>query len=165
MEAVAALALACNITQIVEYAGKIVLLIRETHKTGASEENIVLEYTAKRLGDLSKTLSTSLNSTPNQLPITSVESELQARASEILKVAEELQSKLNDLKSKGGHRETLRKTYLTVRKKNDIDKLEKRLRDQEKLLDTGLLVRLRYVYILEATLLTIYLNLVCALRN
>jgi hypothetical protein len=102
MEAVAALALACNVIQMVQLASKVILVLHETHKNGAAEENIAVENTSKQLHDLSKTLSTSLNSTQNQLPTTSAESQLQELALESLKIAKELQSELNHLKSKKG---------------------------------------------------------------
>jgi len=147
MEAVAALSLACNVIQMVDYAGKIVLVIRETYNSGASKDNIGLEKRAKCLGDLSKNLSTSLNRAQTQSHTTPTESKLQVQAAESLKIAEELQSELNQLKSKGGRREGLRKGWRAIRKKGDISKLEKRLHDQESLLDSGLLVHLKYVYL------------------
>jgi hypothetical protein len=159
MEGVAAFALACNVIQVVDFASKIFSVIHEIHKTGASEENKVLEETTEQLGDLSRKLSTSLGCTQNQSQTKSADIKLQAVASEILKIAAELKSELNHLKCTNvGRRESLRKGWRTFRKKGDIEKLEKRLQNQRSLLDTGLLVHLKYVYILEAVSPTNYLD-------
>jgi hypothetical protein len=148
MEGLAAFSLACNIIQVVDFASKAVSVIYKTYKTGATEENISLEHTSKHLLGLSKNLSTSLNCGQGQPSIASAEFELQILASECVKIAEKLQDELNYLKSKGGRRERLRKSWYAIRKKDDIKMLEKSLHDQETLLNTGLLLRVRYVHLL-----------------
>lgn len=147
MEGLAAFALACNVIQVVDSASKAVSVIYKTYKTGATEENIELENTSKHFLELSKNLSTSLKSTQAQSSNSPVDSELQGLASECLQTAEKLQQELDYLKSRGSRLERLRTSFHAFRKEDGITKLEKRLRDQETLLNTGLLLRLRYVYI------------------
>lgn len=145
MEAVAALALACNVVQVVDFGLKTASKCREIYNKGHTAEHQDLEDTSKHLAEITGNLSVSIQNAQTNKPLTKDDHELQSLAQRCTESANNLQEELDKLKSPGrlGKRAALLKTWQSMRKSNDIKRIKDKLLEHEAVLNTRLLSRLR----------------------
>ena len=138
MDPTVAFSLVCGIVQLVDFSAKVVKKCHELYKDGVSSENREAEEMASHLTDLRANLD---------FPDESVGNDLLDLATKCSRTAEELVAELEKLKVDGPHRkrQVARKTFRTLLKGTPIDRIQKRLAEYEKHLDTRVLVDLRFV--------------------
>lgn len=145
MEAITALALACNVVQVVHYGLKTAFTCREIYKKGSTAEHQDLEYTSKHLAEITGNLRASIQNARTNKPLTKDDHELQSLAQRCTESANNLREELDKLKlpDSQGKRAALLKTWRSVRKSNDIKRINDKLCEDERVLNTRLLSRLR----------------------
>lgn len=140
MEALAALALACNLIELVSFSGEVIQVARDVYQSGKIDAD--LSERASRLAILSHNVAQSLDSCPN--PNTQAESDLLKTARECHEVSIELEAMLGDLsspkKSKLGALGAALKTRISHRGR--IKKLQTRMVNCQNQMDSGLLLRI-----------------------
>ena len=139
MDPTAAFSLACGIIQVVDFSAKVVKKCHELYREGVSSENKEAEEMASNLTDLRAKLDFSDES---------VGTELLDLGSNCSRTAEELIAELEKLKVDGPHRkrQVARKTLKIMLKGSPIDRIQKRLDEYQKHLDSKILVDLRFVH-------------------
>lgn len=143
MEAIAAFGLACNILQVLDSANKVVCLGLEVYKNGVSADNAELEQASEHLFTLCTGLDSSLAATRSP-PTTAADGEVRLLAAECSATIDKLKDVLQKLKSTGTRWNALLKTAQAVRTRAKIDKIGARVEKLQGLLNTSILVRLRY---------------------
>ena len=147
LDPMSALGLACNIIQIVDFSLEAVAKFRELCKDGASSGNRELEDMTVRLKGLRANLVTVDPTTRQSRPVFVDDKELQALAEECCETADELTAELDTLKTSGSHkkRQAVQKLYRSIRRKSVVEGIQKKLDGYQKVLDTRILVNLRFV--------------------
>ncbi len=145
MEALPAFALACNVFQVVDFGLKTASKCREIYKEGSTIEHQDLGYTTKHLADITANLSTLIQNAATNQPLTKENHELQVLAHKCTECANNLRDELNKLKVPGrqGKRAAVLKTWKSLWKSDEIKQIKDKLCEYERVLDTGLLSRLR----------------------
>lgn len=140
MEPLSVFSLVCGVIQIVDFSTKVVQKCRELYRDGALPENEEIETMASHLTDLRTNL---------KLPSLRKCDELVDLAAKCSDTAQELIVEVQNLKINGTHtiRQAISKTIKTMRKKSAIDEIQRRLEKYRKLLDSRILVDLRWVRI------------------
>ena len=148
LDPMSALGLACNIIQIVDFSLEAVAKFRELYKDGASSENRELEDMTVRLKGLRANLVTVDPITRQSRPVFVDDKELQALADQCCKTADELTAELHTLKIRGPHkrRQAVQKLYKSMRRKSVVKEIQTKLDGYQKVLDTKILVNLRFVH-------------------
>ena len=138
MDPVTVFSLVCGVIQIVDTSMEVAKKCRELYKNGASSEDREIENMAKHLTDLYENLDPRAQDGPR---------ELQDLCSKCSNTAQQLCTEVQKLKVNGPHRkrEAVVKTVKAVWKRNIIDDIQKQLDGYQKLLDSNILVDLRFV--------------------
>ena len=143
MDAIAALSLACNVTQVVRFSMDVVSKCQELYREGSLSEYDHLEYMTNHLLDLRNALvsPTAQGNQPcqDQLLLDLVE--------KCAITARELSEELRKLKINGPHnkREVFRKSATSLWKKSSIERIQTRLDEYRKILDSRILLGIRSV--------------------
>ena len=144
MDPLTAFSLACGVIQVVDFSIKVLAKCKEIHDHGALAEHQEVEEITNHLTDLRMDTSLPQSSGSTQSPD---DRELRELAKTCSTTAEQLVAKLQTLKIEGPHkkREAFFKTVKALREKREIHDLEKRLNRHRSVLDTKILVTLRFV--------------------
>ena len=144
MDPLTAFSLACGVIQVVDFSMKVLAKCKEFHDHGALSEYQEVEEITKHLTNLRLDALPPHSSGTTQTPDDRELRELLKTCSE---TAEQLVAKLQTLKIKGSHkkRQAIVKTVKAFREKKEIQDLEKRLNSYHRVLDTKILVNLRFV--------------------
>ena len=139
MDPCTALSLFCNIVQVVDFSTKVVKKCRELYKYGVTLENQEIEEMAKHLTDL----HTNLDLTDR-----GVMDDLLDLGSKCSQTAQELIAEVRELSVNQPHRkrQIIGKTIKAIWKRSAIEDIQKRLEDYRKLLDSRILVDLRFAH-------------------
>ena len=139
MDPTVAFGLVCGIIQVIDFSTKVVKKCHELYRDGASSENKEAEEMANHLTDLRAKLDFSDES---------VGKDLLDLGSKCSSTAQELVAELEKLRINGPHRkrQSLNKSFKAMLKKKDMEKIQKRLEGYQKLLDSRILVDLRFVH-------------------
>ena len=144
MDPVTAFSLACGVIQVVDFSIKVLAKCKEIYDHGALSEHQEIEEITKHLADLQIDTSLPQSSGIAQTP---ADRELWELAKTCSATAEQLVAKLQNLKIEGPHkkRQAIAKTVKAFREKKEMQDLEKRLNSCRSVLDTKILVSLRFV--------------------
>lgn len=155
LDPVSALSLACNIIQIVDFSIKAAAKFRELCKDGVSSENHELEDMAARLKGFQANLIAINPATGESKALFGDERDLQALAEECCKTADDLTAELGTLKTSGPHkkRQAALTFFRSMRRRSVVEGIQRRLDGYRKVLDTRILINLRFVlfYLLTRT--------------
>jgi hypothetical protein len=147
-EALAVIGVVASIAQLIDFSTSIVVKSRQLRKSanGALLENTEIDVTAQKLLGLSSSLQQSLRPLFQPAPITQDDQALHDLAEGCIGVASELIAALEKLKlrEKKNVFKSWRKALKCVWSRDEIESIEKRLVAYQKVLDTQLLVSLRY---------------------
>jgi hypothetical protein len=138
MEPISALSLACNVLQLVEQAIEAARACKQIYDRGSLEQNDNLEELAEAVATANKDLTHELTRkhSVRNVRVTQL-------AKEATETALELQKVLNNIKfAKGpgnGVSRAFKQTIRTLIKRGSIERLEVRLKNQEKTLRSGLI--------------------------
>lgn len=130
--------LVCGVVQIVDTSMEVATKCRELYKDGASSEDREIEEMAKNLMDLHRNLDPRAQDGPG---------ELQDLFSKCSDTAQQLCTEVQKLKVNGPHRkrEVVVQTVKAMWKRSTIEAIQKQLEGYQKLLDSNILVELRFV--------------------
>ena len=147
LDPVSALALACNIIEIVDFSLKAVGKFRELYRDGASSEHQELENMTARFKSLRTNFTIVKQRTRESEKLLVDDKDLHALADECFKTADELTAELNTLKISGQHkrRQVVGKFFRSMRRKSVVDGLQRKLNSYKEQLNTRILVNLRFV--------------------
>ena len=139
MDPSAAFSLVCGIIQVIDFSTKVVKKCHELYRDGVSSEKKDAEEMANYLTDLRGKL---------EFPDESVDKDLLDLGSKCSSTAQELVAELEKLKVNGPHRrqQSLNMSFKAFLKRNSMDKIQKRLEGYQRLLDSRILVDLRFVH-------------------
>lgn len=145
MDPLTAFGLTCNVIQVIDAGVKAVKLCREIHDHGATKADIRLADTAEKLQTCYNRLDTSLQSKPSN-SLTQSEVELQTLSKKCSSTSKELYNELRSLQksSGGGRRETVSKLARRFTRGKTIKRLQEDLNRYQQVLDTVVLVDVRY---------------------
>jgi pyruvate/oxaloacetate carboxyltransferase len=137
-EALAALAIACNVIQVISFCHETVDLAIKIHKQGTADVGLL--QSTKRIEALSQQLDLSIQSTQIGTGLSPAQKELSDIAKDCSSTAKQLSVELDKIsKSRGG---TVFKTARTLLKKSKLEKLESTMQQHRQVLDSRLLVQL-----------------------
>ena len=144
MDPLTAFSLACGVIQVVDFSMKVLAKCKEIHDHGALLEHQEVEDITKHLNNLRIDTSVPQSSESTQI---SDDRELRELLKTCSATAEQLVAKLQTLKVDGPHkkRQAIVKTVKAFREKKEIQDLEKRLNNYRTVLDTKILINLRFV--------------------
>ena len=144
MDPLTAFSLACGVIQVVDFSMKVLAKCKEIHDHGALSEHQEVEEVTRHLTDLRIDVSPPQSPEPTQTPD---DRELQDLVKICSATAQQVVAKLQTLKVEGPHkkRQAIVKTMKSLREKREIHDLEKRLNSYRSVLDTKILVNLRFV--------------------
>jgi len=152
MEALAALSVASNVIQIVEFGTKLAAQSLELYRDGKLGQHEGLENVVNNLNQATNSLSNQLKQSVPTANLTKDESELLTIAGKCQDVSAELLAQLDDLKLEDGplhkKRRIVKKVIKSATKKTTIERLSTELEGYREVLDTQVLVRLRYALLL-----------------
>jgi hypothetical protein len=142
MDPVSALGLACNVMQIISFCHETITLCKRLHRDGSSDPN--LDHVTSHLSRLSNNLRDSIDAAKQGVPLKQQEKELQSIANECYKASTALQLELAKVAnvSVGSHRSAIKATLKTVWRKSNLEKLEKTMNTNQRLLESKLLEQL-----------------------
>jgi hypothetical protein len=143
MDPLSALGLACTVMQVISFAHETISICKRLHRDGSS--NPELGYCASHLSTLSAHLRRSIEDTAKQkTSLNQQEKELQSIANECYHASMALQVELSNVAnpSVGSHRTAIRATLKNVWRRSDLEKLEKTMVANQRLLETKLLEQL-----------------------
>lgn len=142
MEAIAALGLACNVMQLIDFSGEVISIARHAYSAGSVEDD--LSDRVSRLVDLSTAVKKSLSSASK--PATAAQRDLEEIARKCHHASVELQDEIKNLcPPAGGKRSVVRAigtSLKTVARKGRLKKLEDNMLQWQKAMDSGLLLRI-----------------------
>lgn len=141
LEALAILGVACNVMQIISFAGEFVAVCKRICETGNPEPNLCDH--GKRLTEL----STGLKQTMAQSlePLTDHDKAVVAIADECISAAQALQTEIISLSAQQEPRDIKRAVWLAMKsrlRKNKVQRLERTLDGVRKSMESYLLVRI-----------------------
>lgn len=135
MEAVAVLALACNVSQLVEQSLQIGTIVKEIYQDGSLKSHDELRLESESLQKFATDVKTPQHSTSEQ--------ELKSIADDCIEIAKSLQQDFKQLTSTGRWVADIKTGWRAYRKRESIEKLVQRLERHQQRLNTGLLVSIR----------------------
>ena len=151
MEALAGLSIACNVLQIVSFIHKTFLLCERLYERG--EANPALGTNAKAMAALAKILRhTVLNPPGGASPVTEADYELERIAKECLTSTQCLTAKLEALEVTESRRsltKTAKSAFKLWWRSGEFQKLVEEMREYQKTLDSGLLLRIWFVLLFK----------------
>lgn len=139
MDPLSAFSLTCGVIQVIDFSTKAAKKCHELYRDGASSDNKEIEDMAKYLTGLRTNLDlTDGGGVDNLLDL----------GSKCSTTAEELVAELEKMRVDGPRRkrQAVKKTFKAMLKRNPIDDIQKRLEEYRKLLDSTILVDLRFVH-------------------
>lgn len=149
MESIAALGLASNIIQIVDFSTRIISRGRDLYNStdGQAAEHVVLHDAVKRLSELLVSLEGPKK--PRDVrKVTTADRQLMQLKAETVKAARELQEALNkariDKKGRNKRWQSVQQALLSVRSDKQISALVLRLDKIREQVDTAVLISIRY---------------------
>lgn len=149
MDPLSAFALACGVIQVVDFGLKVVVKCRELYKDGASSENKEISTMARHLKCLTVDLKLpDTVQTPGSVAhVYNDEGELPGLAQKCSETADELIGELDKLSIRGPRkrRDAIRKAIKASWGKNTVGDIQRRLEAHRELLDTSVLINLRFV--------------------
>ena len=124
---------------MIDFSTKVVKKCHELYRDGVSSENKDAEEMANHLTELRGKL---------EFPDESVDKDLLDLGSKCSSTAKELVAELEKLKVDERHRkrQSLNKSFKAILKKNSMEKIQKHLEGYQRLLDSRILVDLRFVH-------------------
>ena len=139
MDPTAAFGLVCGIIQVIDFSTKVVKKCHELYRDDVLPEHKEAEEMAHHLTGLRAKLD---------LPNESVGRDLLDLGAKCSSTAQELIAELEKMKVDGPHRkrQSLNKSFKAIFKRKEMGKIQKRLEGYEKLLDSRILVDLRFVH-------------------
>jgi hypothetical protein len=153
MESIAALSLASNIIQVVEFSSRIISRGYELYQSadGRREEHVILDNAVKNLSALHSTLQNSGRSrSEDKLSMADKQLiKLQIESGMVAKELRELLQKVQ-LKKPNGKWQSVRQALLSVFSDKEISSLGSRLDNIRKQVDSAILVSLRYIQTFHA---------------
>ena len=147
MDPLTAFSLACGVMQVVDFSTKTLLKCKELYQEGSLAHYQELEDLTKHLVDLREKLElTTVKQNPGILGAAEDRSLLEV-AGQCSNTAEHLIKEVRSLKIEGLHkkRQAVLKTAKFLWKKGELQDLQKRLDSHRNVLDTQVLINLRYV--------------------
>lgn len=145
MEPLSALALACNVLDLVNAAGKTCAFLYEVHKAGAFPTHEELTSTTELLEKSTQTLNQLLldPQTPSK-PLRPEDKELLELSQKSRRLALDFQRKLEALKvqTSDGRAKRLEKLFKAVLQKGKIYDLQRRWEELRQAVNSALLIRL-----------------------
>ncbi|KAL8684257.1 MAG: hypothetical protein Q9224_006484, partial [Gallowayella concinna] len=141
MEALAALSLACNVVQLVDFGLTIARDCRQIYKTGETIKQQDFVSQTKNLSAISGSLKDAI---PTLQPLTKADTELYNIANECQDLAMDLQKELEEISKgpSGSLRASFTKTIRSRWRTGRIEKIMTRLLEYRELLETRILVAL-----------------------
>ncbi len=148
MEAIASLSLACNVIQVIDFAIKATEICNEFYRHGTTVTVEALNETSGHLSQASTELERCLSAAYVRGPPTSSDAELASLSEKVRDAADGLQKELESLQVApgSGRRAALGKTIKLKWRSSRVEEFKKRLDDHVKVLDTRILVNLRYAH-------------------
>jgi N-terminal domain on NACHT_NTPase and P-loop NTPases len=139
MDPVSALGLACNVMQIISFCHETISLCKRVHREGSSDPN--LDHVTSHLSRLSDNLRDSIDAAKQGKPLNRQEKDLQSIANECYKASAAVQLELAKVAnvSVGSHRSAIQATLKTVWRRSNLEKLEKTMTTNQRLLESKLL--------------------------
>ena len=147
MDPLTAFSLACGVIQVVEFSAQTLSKCREIYKEGSLYEYQELEALTKQLVDVRAKLDLPKTNKDVKQPIAPDEQSLLEIAGQCSRTADQLVHKLDSLKIEGPHkkRQAIEKTVKLFWEKGELKEIQKRLDGYRSVLDTQILIKLRYV--------------------
>lgn len=145
MEALASLGIACNVMQVISFAHETFSLCKRLYEEG--EANPSLGANAKTMAVLTKTLQGTILDHAAK-PVTEADHEMQSIARKCLDAANRLVAKLEDLgqaESRGHLTKTVKAAFKHWWRSDELRKLRDEMREYQKTLDSGLILRIWFV--------------------
>lgn len=144
MDPINAFSLACGVIQVVDFSTRILSQFREIYKNGSLSEHESIQSMTEHLTTLRADLQPSTSSPATQ---TAGDKDLIQLSTKCSDMAEELVAELQSLKvgSTGSRWKAVSVMYRSLKKKGTIDRMQKRLDECRKILDTKVLADLRSV--------------------
>lgn len=139
MDPLSAFSLTCGVIQVIDFSTKVAKKCHELYRDGASSDNKEIEDMARYLTGLRTNLDlTDGGGVDNLLDL----------GSKCSTTAKELVAELEKMRVDGPHRkrQAVKKTFKAMKKRKAIDDIQKRLEEYRKLLDSTILVDLRFVH-------------------
>ena len=157
MDPVTAFSLACGILQIVDFSAKVVSACRAIYRNGSLSEHAQLEERASHLKNLHHDLKSPNFTSSGTDPTRKLDTELVELAEKCSDTAENLIHEVQALMVKDPRRKSkiFKKTWKALRKMDALHQIETQLAGYQKILDTKLLVRVRYVKLGEVRMLAL----------
>ncbi|KAF3009082.1 hypothetical protein E8E14_008384 [Neopestalotiopsis sp. 37M] len=143
MDALAALGIACNLMQVISFAGETITLCKHVYKRGSADPG--LEENAKTLRVLVRCLDESLHMPTSEVPPDQATVEVQALAKKCLNAVSSLSVQLNEIgtsRSQGRFGKTIIAVSKYLRKASDLRHLQEEIEGYQRILDSGLLIRI-----------------------
>ncbi|KAI1850463.1 hypothetical protein JX265_013425 [Neoarthrinium moseri] len=143
MEPLSALGIACNLMQVISFTGEIINLCKQVYERGSQAPS--LEGNAKALSSVITSLHDSLTSPESRSPYNEATRELQDLARKCLDATSRLSAELDKIgasRSQGHFGKTIVSVCKHLAKSGNLRNLEKEIHDYQKVLESGLLVRL-----------------------
>lgn len=145
MDPISALSIACNVLQLVEQAIEAAEACKELYDKGSLDQNDRIEQHAEEIKDANKALGEVLGkknmvTSPRAKKLENIAKDASATASELQKILNQLKlSKKQGKKNVGGAFKT---TLRMLWKRGDIERLRKKLKEQDKTICSGILKEL-----------------------
>ena len=147
MDPLTAFSLVCGVIQVVDFSTKTLLKCKELHKEGSLSEYRELEDLTNHLVDVRDKLEhTTVKQSADSLGAAKDQSLLKV-AGQCSTTAEHLVKRVRSLKIGGTHkkRQTVMKTFKLLWGKSELRDIQRRLDGYRNMLDTQILINLRYV--------------------
>lgn len=159
MDPASAIGLASSVVQLIDFTTKLIGKGNEIYKKGSLPEHVELQEINEEFKKLSRNLTGSLKPdyylpdalNQNAPKLSPEEEALEKIANQCDEVAQDFIDLLNRLKSTGGRWRSFLVALKTVWTKEDIEKLQSKLKMYESQLVVNLLVVLRYVVSAQAS--------------
>ena len=135
MEPLSALSLACSLVQLVEEAVKVAGMCKQIYDRGSLEESDRLEESANDIAKANKEVQSQLL----WARISGRDARLRKIAQDCTDTANELDRVLKLIKAEKTRKSVVKAWVRTVVKRGKIEKLQKSLQEQDRLLQSGLL--------------------------
>ena len=148
MEPISALSIACGVIQFLDVGAKVLSKFREIYKDGSTAEHAELRATAEHLITIQlNDLSVPRHIQAGQSNLSAADKELIAVAQRCSTIAKTLVDELRSLEANtsGSWRKAVKTTFKVIKKRSEIDGLQKQLDKYRQLMDTKLLLGLRWV--------------------
>lgn len=144
MDPITAFSLAVGVIQVIDFSTKTLSQFREIYKNGSLSEHESIESMTEHLTTLRADLQPSTAATGIQ---TAGDKDLTQLSTKCSDMAKELAAELQSLKvgSTGSRWKAVTVTFRSLKKKGTVDRMEKRLDECRRILDTKILADLRLV--------------------